>query len=150
MNQRHTQRAIEFIIGLLIGWGLLLAGMSDPGKVLAFLDLAGAWDPSLALVMGAAVAVGFFAFANARHRTRTLLGQVFELPTQDRIDWRLVVGSLLFGVGWGLSGICPGPGIVLAGLGQAQGLGFVAAMAAGMLLLEWMDRSLGMARSDCD
>lgn len=140
MNAHNAQRVIEFVIGLLFGWGLLLAGMADPGKVLGFLDIAGAWDPSLALVMGGAIAVGFFAFANAKKRTRTLLGQAIELPSKDRIDWRLVLGSLLFGAGWGLAGICPGPGIVLAGQGHAQGLVFVAAMVAGMLVLDWMDR----------
>lgn len=140
MNKQTMKRLSEFVIGLLFGWGLLIAGMADPGKVLAFLDLAGAWDPSLALVMGGAIAVGFFAFANARKRTRTLLGESIELPAQDRIDGRLVIGSLLFGAGWGLAGICPGPGIVLAGLGEVQGIGFVGAMAAGMLVCDWMDR----------
>ncbi len=140
MNANNAQRVIEFVIGLLFGWGLLLAGMADPGKVLGFLDIAGAWDPSLAMVMGGAIAVGFFAFANAKKRTRTLLGQVIELPSNNSIDWRLVLGSLLFGAGWGLAGICPGPGIVLAGQGHAQGLVFVAAMVAGMLVLDWVDR----------
>ena len=140
MNANNTQRLVEFAIGLLFGWGLLLAGMADPGKVLGFLDLAGAWDPSLALVMGGAIAIGFFAFASAKKRTRTLLGQVIELPSRDNIDWRLVLGSLLFGAGWGLAGICPGPGLVLAGLGQTQGLVFVAAMVAGMGVLDWVDR----------
>lgn len=140
MNSNNIQRLLEFAIGLLFGWGLLLAGMTDPGKVLGFLDLAGAWDPSLALVMGGAIAVGFFAFANAKKRTRTLLGQEIQLPSRDRIDWRLVLGSLLFGAGWGLAGICPGPGLVLAGMGHTQGLVFVAAMVAGMLVLDWVDR----------
>lgn len=143
----NMQRVTEFVIGLLFGWGLLLAGMADPGKVLAFLDLAGAWDPSLALVMGGAIAVGFFAFARAKRRHRSLLGQAIELPDQDRIDWRLVFGSLLFGAGWGLAGICPGPGIVLAGMGHAQGLVFVAAMGVGMLVLDWLDRGIGSARA---
>lgn len=146
MNINQVKRLLEFVTGLLFGWGLLLAGMADPGKVLGFLDLAGAWDPSLALVMGGAIAVGFFAFANAKKRTRTLLGQMIELPTRNRIDWRLVLGSLLFGAGWGLAGICPGPGLVLAGQGHVQGLVFVAAMAAGMLVLQWMDRAAGASR----
>ena len=105
-------RAIEFFVGLLFGWGLLLSGMTDPGKVQGFLDLAGPWDPSLAFVMGGAIGVGVFAFALAKRRTKTFLGGAFHLPTSRDIDRRLVIGALLFGAGWGLAGFCPGPGIV--------------------------------------
>ena len=93
------QRISEFVVGLLFGMGLLLSGMSDPGKVLGFLDLFGAWDPSLALVMGGAILVGFFAFTVAKKRTTSFLGGALHLPEGNQIDRRLVIGSLLFGAG---------------------------------------------------
>ncbi|MFM9999952.1 MAG: DUF6691 family protein, partial [Burkholderiaceae bacterium] len=102
-------RASEFVVGLLAGLGLLLSGMTDPAKVLGFLDLFGAWDPSLALVMGGAIAVGLFAFSLAKKRTRTFLGGALHLPQAQQIDKPLVIGGLLFGAGWGLAGFCPGP-----------------------------------------
>lgn len=135
------QRAIEFLVGLLFGWGLLLSGMTDPGKVQGFLDLAGAWDPSLAIVMGGAIAVGAFAFALARRRTTTFLGGAMQLPTARDIDQPLVVGSLIFGAGWGLAGFCPGPGIVAMAGGQPKAAVFVAAMLAGMLAYKLLDRA---------
>jgi uncharacterized membrane protein YedE/YeeE len=134
------QRAIEFFVGLLFGWGLLLSGMTDPGKVQGFLDLFGAWDPSLVFVMGGAIAVGVFAFALARRRTTTFLGGAMQLPTTRHIDKPLVVGSLLFGAGWGLAGFCPGPGIVAMAVGQPKAAVFVGAMLAGMLLHKLTDR----------
>ena len=129
-------RLMEFIAGLLFGVGLILSGMTDPGKVKGFLDLAGAWDPSLALVMGGAVGVGFFAFAVARKRTTSLLGGAMRLPASDDIDARALVGSLVFGVGWGLAGFCPGPAVVAAGAGYLQALVFTVAMLAGMSVHE--------------
>ena len=135
------QRALESLLGLLFGLGLLLAGMTDPAKVLAFLDLAGAWDPSLALVMGGAIVVGLGAFALATQRQRTLLGGPLVLPTATAIDRRLLAGSALFGVGWGLAGFCPGPALVSLGLGDARVVVFVAAMLGGMAVfevLEWL------------
>ena len=132
-------RFVEFLVGLLFGWGLLLSGMTDPGKVQGFLDLFGRWDPSLALVMGGAIAVGFFAFALAKRRTTTLVGGLMHLPTRRDIDKPLVVGSLVFGAGWGLAGFCPGPGIVSMASGQPKALVFVVAMLAGMLLLKLLD-----------
>ncbi|KQT10867.1 DUF6691 family protein [Ramlibacter sp. Leaf400] len=135
------QRATEFLVGLLFGWGLLLSGMTDPGKVQGFLDLFGPWDPSLALVMGGAVAVGVFAFALAKRRTTTFLGGALQLPGSRDIDRPLVIGSLLFGVGWGLAGFCPGPGLVAMASGQAKALVFVIAMLAGMLVHKLMDRA---------
>lgn len=134
-------RAIEFLVGLLFGWGLLLSGMTDPGKVQGFLDLFGAWDPSLAFVMGGAVVVGAFAFALARRRTTTFLGGALQLPTSRDIDQPLVVGSLIFGAGWGLAGFCPGPGIVAMAAGEAKAAVFVAAMLVGMLGYQLMDRA---------
>lgn len=127
-----------FLGGLIFGVGLLLAGMADPSKVLAFLDLAGAWDPSLALVMGGAIAAAAPAYAWAQRRQRTLLGAALQLPQAQRIDRRLIVGSALFGAGWGLAGICPGPALVL--LAQGQALWFVGAMLVGMLLFELIER----------
>ena len=133
-------RFIEFLVGLLFGIGLLVSGMTDPGKVLGFLDLAGAWDPSLAFVMGGAVLVGLVAFTVAKRRTRTFLGTALHLPTSRDIDRRLVLGSLTFGVGWGLAGFCPGPGLVALGAGEAKAAVFVAAMVGGMLLFELVER----------
>jgi len=134
-------RAIEFIVGLLFGWGLLLSGMTDPGKVQGFLDIAGHWDPSLAFVMGGAILVGFFAFAVARKRTSTFVGGALHLPTRNDIDKPLVVGSLIFGAGWGLAGFCPGPGIVSMAAGQPKAIVFVVAMLAGMVAFQLMDRA---------
>jgi len=128
--------AASFLVGLVFGLGLIVAGMANPEKVLGFLDLAGAWDPSLALVMAGAVAVGSGAYALMRQRTRTLLGAPVRLPVERAIDRPLVLGSLVFGVGWGLAGICPGPALVLAGYGAIKGLVFLAAMLAGSALFE--------------
>jgi uncharacterized membrane protein YedE/YeeE len=135
-----TQRFSEFLVGLLFGLGLILAGMTDPGKVIGFLDLAGLWDPSLAFVMGGAIAVGIFAFTTARKRTLNLLGGAMHLPTSRDIDRRLVVGSLVFGAGWGLAGFCPGPAVVSMAAGQPKGLVFVLAMLAGMAIFEVIER----------
>ncbi len=140
MTRTTTHRLSEFIVGLLFGWGLLISGMTDPGKVIGFLDLTGLWDPSLALVMGGAIAVGFFAFGSAQKRTRNFLGGALHLPTSRDIDKRLILGALLFGAGWGLAGFCPGPGIVSMAAGQPKAAVFVVAMLAGMLVFEWLDR----------
>ena len=140
MTRTTASRLSEFIVGLLFGWGLLISGMTDPGKVIGFLDLAGSWDPSLALVMGGAIAVGFFAFGVAKKRTRNFFGGALHLPTSRDIDKRLLLGALLFGAGWGLAGFCPGPGIVSMAAGQPKAVLFVVAMLAGMLVFEWIDR----------
>jgi uncharacterized membrane protein YedE/YeeE len=133
-------RISEFAIGLLFGWGLLISGMTDPGKVIGFLDLAGTWDPSLAFVMGGGVLVGLIGFTVAKKRTRSILGSAMHLPTSRDIDRRLVLGSLTFGAGWGLTGFCPGPGIVAMGAGESKAALFVVAMIAGMLVFEVLDR----------
>ena len=140
MTRTTTHRLSEFLVGLLFGWGLLLAGMTDPGKVIGFLDLFGTWDPSLALVMGGAIMVGFFAFTVAKKRTTTFFGGVLRFPTNMDIDKKLVVGSLLFGAGWGLAGFCPGPAMVSMADGQPKALVFVLAMVVGMFGFELMDR----------
>ena len=122
-----------FASGLVFGIGLLLSGMSDPGKVKGFLDLAGSWDPSLAFVMAGAIAVGLFAVRFAARRARTFFGHALELPTARDIDLRLVAGSAVFGVGWGLAGFCPGPSLVALGAGADQAVVFVISMLIGML-----------------
>ena len=134
------RRTIEFLVGLLFGWGLLLSGMTDPAKVQGFLDILGHWDPSLALVMGGAIAVGAIAFAFAKRRTTTLLGGALEMPKRRDIDMPLVVGSLIFGAGWGLAGFCPGPAIVSLASGHPKALVFVAAMLVGMAMFSLLDR----------
>jgi uncharacterized membrane protein YedE/YeeE len=140
INKNHISRISEFVVGLMFGVGLMASGMTDPGKVIGFLDLFGAWDPSLALVMGGAVVVGFFAFAFAKKRTTTFLGGVLRFPTTTQMDKPLVIGSLLFGAGWGLGGFCPGPALVSMADGQSKAMLFVAAMLVGMLGFELMDR----------
>jgi uncharacterized membrane protein YedE/YeeE len=137
-------RFVEFLVGLLFGLGLILSGMSDPGKVIGFLDLAGAWDPSLAFVMAGAIAVGLFAFAVARRRASAFLGGAMQLPTHREIDRRLVIGSLVFGVGWGLAGFCPGPVLVALGAGYWQAVVFTIAMLAGLALQGWMASTPGL------
>jgi uncharacterized protein len=135
-------RISEFAAGLLFGLGLIMSGMTDPGKVLGFLDLSGSWDPSLALVMGGAIAVGFFAFALAQRKTVNLLGGALHLPKSNQIDKPLVLGAMLFGAGWGLAGFCPGPGLVSLASGQFKGALFVVFMLAGMHLFKvWNRRS---------
>lgn len=129
-----------FISGLIFSFGLLLSGMANPEKVLGFLDLFGAWDPSLALVMGGAIAVGLPMFAIARKRSAAVLGGPIQLPQNRTIDRRLIIGSLVFGIGWGLAGFCPGPGIVAAGAAHAGALIFVLAMVAGMLAFHLLEK----------
>ncbi|BEP96385.1 hypothetical protein KW843_05380 [Acidovorax sp. sif1233] len=135
---RH--RIAEFAVGLVFGLGLVVSGMTDPGKVVGFLDVTGLWDPSLAFVMGGAVAVSALAFAVARRRTRAFLGGAMHLPASRGIDRRLVAGSLLFGVGWGMAGFCPGPAIVSVGAGEPKAMAFVGAMLVGMAGFEWIER----------
>ncbi|WP_296708017.1 DUF6691 family protein [Rhodoblastus sp.] len=125
-----------FIVGLLFGLGLCLGGMSQPQKVLGFLDLAGAWDPSLAFVMGGAVSIAFVAFRVLAGRERSLNGAPLALPQARAIDARLLGGAALFGIGWGLAGFCPGPALVGLGFLSPGALLFVVAMAAGMILVE--------------
>ncbi len=141
------QRITEFVAGLLFGLGLLLSGMSDPGKVLGFLDLLGTWDPSLALVMAGAILVGMLAFTVAKKRTINFLGGALHLPTANQIDRRLVIGALLFGAGWGLAGFCPGPSLVSMFSGQPKAAVFVLAMVIGMLLYEAADRWIHRPRA---
>ncbi|WP_210644439.1 DUF6691 family protein [Pseudomonas sp. Tri1] len=123
-----------FIAGLLFGLGLLLAGMANPGKVLAFLDLAGAWDPSLALVMIGAIGIAIGPLTWARRQSRSVLGSPMQLPVKRELDPRLIGGSLVFGIGWGIAGICPGPAVAILLTGHWQIIVFMLAMLAGMWL----------------
>ena len=125
--------------GLVFGIGLIVSGMANPAKVQGFLDLAGPWDPSLALVMAGAIAVGLPAFALAKRRKVSLLGTPLNLPANSAVDRRLLGGSLLFGVGWGLAGFCPGPALVALGMKEPKALVFVLAMLAGMALYEMFE-----------
>ena len=130
---------VSFLSGLVFGLGLIVSGMANPAKVIGFLDVAGSWDPSLAFVMIGAIAVGVVAFAVARRRTASFLGMDMKLPGERPIDRRLVGGSVVFGIGWGIAGICPAPGLVLLGMGQGKALVFVGAMLAGMALFELLE-----------
>ncbi|HID7485932.1 TPA: DUF6691 family protein [Morganella morganii] len=122
------------ISGILFGLGLLVAGMGNPQKILAFLDITGNWDPSLLITMAVAMAVSMVAFTVAKKRKKTVCGTPVELPVNSKIDKRLLTGAVLFGLGWGLAGICPGPGIVLSGMLSIKGLVFTASMIAGMVI----------------
>ena len=135
-----------FAIGLIFGIGLLFSGMTDPGKVTGFLDVAGTWDPSLAFVMGGAVLVSFMGFLLARRKAKTFFGDALHLPKGGDIDNRLVAGSVVFGIGWGLAGYCPGPALVALGSGREPAAVFVVAMLAGMLLYEAGERLMKRAR----
>ncbi|MES2424420.1 MAG: DUF6691 family protein [Pseudomonadota bacterium] len=128
------------LAGLVFGLGLLLSGMADPAKVLGFLDLAGAWDPSLVLVMAGAIGVGLPVFHYAGKRRTTFSGAPLQLPLARQIDRRLVLGATLFGVGWGIAGFCPGPALVALGMGQGKAVVFVLAMLAGMAVFELRER----------
>ena len=128
------------LVGLVFGLGLILGGMTNPAKVIVFLDLAGAWDPSLGLVMGGAMVIAAAAFKVAKRRARSVLGATLQIPQSRVIDKRLILGSLAFGAGWGLAGFCPGPALVSVASGAAEALVFVAAMLAGMALFEYLLR----------
>ena len=125
-----------FVFGGIFSVGLMLSGMSNPKKILDFLDLFGQWDPSLAFVMLGAIAVTFIPFQKAvhNHAPKTVYGDAIDLPKNNKIDSKLVTGSLIFGIGWGIAGICPAPSLTLIGLGYYQALYFIAAMMIGMLI----------------
>jgi len=133
---------IGLLAGLLFSFGLLISGMTDPVKVQGFLDVFGAWDISLALVMGGGLAVAIVGVQLARRQRISWVGDDIEMPTKTKITKRLVIGAMLFGIGWGLVGICPGPGIVLLGTGQWQAYVFIPAMIIGMLVYQWLEPKL--------
>ena len=128
-----AKTASAFAVGLLFGLGLLVSGMADPAKVLAFLDVTGRWDPSLSFVMAGAVAVSATGYFVARRRGRPLLASRLEIPTRRDLDPRLIAGAAVFGLGWGLAGLCPGPALTLLTVAPAQAVTFVVAMVVGML-----------------
>ena len=131
----------SLLAGLVFGIGLIISGMTNPAKVLGFLDLAGLWDPSLALVMGGAIAVGVLAFGIARKRSKSLLGDPMRLPSATQVDRRLLLGALAFGVGWGLAGYCPGPALASLATGGVKPAIFTVAMVAGMVIYELLERA---------
>jgi uncharacterized protein len=141
---------LQFAVGLVFGLGLLLSGMSDPAKVLNFLDLggiaAGSWDPSLAFVMAGAVAVAFAGFRLVLRRSQPLFAEKFHLPTKRELDFRIVSGPAIFGIGWGLAGFCPGPALTALGFGSRAAFLFVAAMLAGMWLARFISRLPSLSR----
>ena len=138
------KNVLALISGLVFGFGLILSGMANPAKVIGFLDIAGSWDPSLAFVMGGAIAIGFFAFKYAETRDTTLLGEELNLLRNNTIDKRLIGGSLVFGAGWGLGGFCPGPGLVSLGMGYSGGIIFALSMVVGMLAFELIQKNSGL------
>jgi hypothetical protein len=130
---RRAPAAVALLAGLLFGAGLVVAGMTDPAKVTAFLDVTGKWDPSLALVMVGAIGVHFVLLRRILRRPRPLFSSAFEIPRRTRVDRALVIGAAIFGVGWGLGGVCPGPGIVDAASGSVYAIVFTGTMALGAL-----------------
>ena len=134
------QLLTALLAGLVFGLGLIVSGMTDPSKVTGFLDLVGVWDPSLALVMGGAIGVGLVAFRLARSRSKALLGGPMQLPTAHQIDRRLVLGGLMFGVGWGMAGYCPGPVLASLATGGSKPLIFTLAMLVGVAVFEVIER----------
>jgi uncharacterized protein len=129
---RYSMRRLtEYAVGLLFGIGLMIGGMTNPAKIIGFLDVFGAWDPSLAFVMAGAVAVASAAFRIAKGRTFSLLGRVIAIDDLKRIDINLIVGSAIFGIGWGLSGFCPGPAIASLGTAEPKAGLFIVTMILG-------------------
>ncbi len=144
------QLLIAFVTGLVFGLGLIISGMTDPSKVIGFLDLAGNWDPSLAFVMAGAILVGLSGFRLARARTQAFLGGPFRVPAARHIDRRLVLGSLVFGAGWGLAGYCPGPALASLASGGGKPLVFTIAMLVGMVIFELQDRAARPAKASSE
>jgi uncharacterized protein len=136
MKRASLEIVAAGFVGLVFGLGLVVSGMSNPAKVLGFLDLAGPWDPSLALVMAGAIAVGAVGFALAGRRAASWLGLPMRLPSNRAIDRRVALGAVVFGIGWGLVGLCPGPALVALSTGAGEAFLFVAAMLAGMAIFE--------------
>jgi uncharacterized membrane protein YedE/YeeE len=137
----------SWVAGLLFGIGLMIAGMTNPAKVLGFLDLTGLWDPSLAFVMVGGIVMTSIGFLFAKKRTLSILGLQMRLPTGKNIDRPLILGGAIFGIGWGIAGICPGPALVLVGGGVLKGVVFVIAMLLGMGLFEILNRRISKPSS---
>lgn len=139
----NAKNIIGLLAGLLFGFGLLISGMTDPVKVQGFLDVFGAWDISLALVMGGGLAVAIVGVQLAKRQQTSWIGTSIDMPSKTVITKPLIIGAMLFGIGWGLVGICPGPGIVLLGTGRWQAYVFIPAMILGMLIYQWLEPKLG-------
>ncbi|WP_020166573.1 MULTISPECIES: DUF6691 family protein [Methylotenera] len=135
-NSAFAKHFVAFISGVIFALGLLISGMADPNKVLAFLDITGSWDPSLMFVMIGAIPIAYLAFRYTEDKPSAILGDEFHTVKKTEIDQKLIVGSSLFGIGWGLSGICPGPAIVILGLNIHKGIIFFAALIVGILIHE--------------
>jgi len=134
--KKHISLFSQYAIGILFGWGLIISGMSNPQKILGFLDFAGNWDPSLMFVMLGAVLVGLAGFYVVSKRTEAFFGRALHIPTRRDITKPLLIGSLIFGAGWGIAGFCPGPALVALGAGHLKAIVFVAAMLVGMEICE--------------
>jgi uncharacterized membrane protein YedE/YeeE len=134
-----------FASGLVFGIGLVVSGMSNPAKVIGFLDVAGRFDPTLPVVMASGLAVAAIGYAIAKRRTASYAGGAFDIPTSRTLDRRLIAGAIVFGIGWGIAGVCPGPGFVILGAGRVEGVVFVVAMLAGMGAFELLERRRGQA-----
>lgn len=130
----------SWLAGLIFGIGLIISGMTNPAKVLGFLDLTGLWDPSLAFVMMGGIAIASIGLLIAKKRTQSFLGLPMRFPTSTIIDRPLILGGVIFGIGWGIAGICPGPALVLVGGGMFKGVVFVIAMLLGMGMFEMFNR----------
>lgn len=152
MNRRVQHALIALLAGLLFGAGLAFGGMTQPRKVIGFLDFGGAWDPSLAFVMASALAVHVLAYRFIRGSAAPLFADEFAVPKLRQLDWRLISGSAVFGIGWGLAGYCPGPAIVSLGAGSIQAVVFIPALFLGMKaadkLVTLIDHHLGSGRSE--
>lgn len=134
--KKHFGLFSQYAIGVVFGWGLIISGMSNPQKILGFLDLAGNWDPSLAFVMLGAVLVGLGGFYVVSKRSQAFFGGALHIPARRDITKPLIIGSLIFGAGWGIAGFCPGPALLVLGTGHLKALVFVVAMFAGMEICE--------------
>lgn len=131
-----------YLIGLIFGTGILISGMANPAKVLNFFDLFGAWDPSLAFVMGGALVVTFIGYRLVLKQPSPLADSIFHLPTKSDIDARLIAGSATFGVGWGIAGFCPGGALPALGTGNGSVMIFVAALVVGIWVATWTGRRI--------
>lgn len=130
------QILMALILGLIFGLGLIISGMTNPSKVIGFLDIFGRWDPSLALVMVGAISIAFVGFRYSAKQSRSVFGYDISLPTKSQPDRKLIIGSLVFGAGWGLAGFCPGPALTSLLSGGIKPLAFTAAMVVGMVIFE--------------
>ncbi len=134
---------ITFLIGLLFGLGIVISGMANPAKVLNFFDIAGTWDPSLAFVLGGAVITAFIGYRIVLKRPAPLFEDLYSLPSRTDLDWKLIGGSAVFGIGWGIAGFCPGAALPVLGTGQLPVIMFVVSLVVGMLAARRLEHWLG-------